>query len=125
MADSSGESPVALSPATFARHDAAVRFVEGDVMTRAPRPDSSRFPGLAPGAWGLLASGGTITAGSGTTLGTGSVKLCDKDGTVYPEDESVDVLNSGAAVTASGGARIVRLGWTIGSWALSCPGAAS
>lgn len=120
MADQSGESPIALSPATFARHDAAVAFIEGDVMTRAPRTGSGRSPGLAPGAWGLLADGDTIAAGSGTTLGTGTVKLCDSSGTVYPEDESVDVLNAGAAITADAGDRIVRLAWTLGDWAVSC-----
>lgn len=114
------KTPIALSQETFARHAAAVEYVEQIVQTRAPRDGRQRFPGLAPGAWGKLASGATITAASGITLGTGSVKLCDVTGTVYPEDETVTVYNPGAAITASGSGKIVRLAWTLGDWCVNC-----
>lgn len=117
--------PIALSPETFARHDEAAGVVEGWRKNRPSRPNRDRFPGSAPGAWALLRSGDTITAGSGTTLGTGTADLCESDGTAYSPTVTVDVLNGGAEVTASGGDRIVRLAWTLGEWALSCPGAAS
>jgi hypothetical protein len=121
MIDGQGD-PVALSPPVYARHEAAVRYVEGQIRTRAPWPSSGRFPGVAPGAWGRLASGATITAASGLTLGQGQVKLCDNTGTVFPEDETVGVRNAGSAINATSGPRIVRLTWTKGDWAVSCPG---
>lgn len=116
-----GGPPIALSPETYDRHDQAARYVEEIIRTRAPRPDRSRFPGLAPGAWGLLASGHSITAASGTSLGSGSVNLCDRAGT--DSGESVTVYNAGITISASGGAKIVRLGWTGGDWSVTCPGA--
>lgn len=114
--------PALLSPGTFARHAAAVDRIESRIRTRAPRPGNGRSPGLAPGAWGLLASGGTIAGAAGKTLGTGRVKLCDDAGTVYPADESVGVLNAGAAITASGD-RLLPLEWVLGDWTV-CGGAA-
>lgn len=112
------DHPVLFSPPTFSRHASAVDRIESRIRTRVPRPGNNRSPGLAPGAWGLLASGDTITAASGTTLGTGHVKLCDKDGTVYPENESVDVLNAAEAITASGGPKILGMEWVLGDWSV-------
>lgn len=120
MAQSSNPPPIAFTPETFARHAAVVEYVEGQVQTQAPRASTSRARGVAPGAWGRLASGGTITAASGTTLGSGSVKLCDRSGTIYPENETVTVYNAGPAISASGGAKIVRLAWTDGDWCVNC-----
>ncbi|MFO0892444.1 MAG: hypothetical protein U0790_25295 [Isosphaeraceae bacterium] len=120
MADSPDRTPIALSPQTYARHAAAVNQVESGIQTRAPRPGSSRARGLAPGARGRLASGGTITAATGLTLGAGDVKLCDRSGVVYPENETVTVYNAGPAISASGGAKIVRLAWTDGDWCVNC-----
>lgn len=113
-------APVALSPETYARHAAAVDYIENIVRTRAPWPGKSRFPGLASGAWGILATGGSISAASGVTLGSGSVKLCDRTGAIYPEDETVTVYNAGNAISASGADKIVRLAWTAGEWCVNC-----
>ncbi|MFO0892445.1 MAG: hypothetical protein U0790_25300 [Isosphaeraceae bacterium] len=110
------DDPIFLRPETYARHAAAVRRGESEIRTRAPQPGDSRARGVAPGAWGRLASGDTITAASGTTLGTGQVKLCDRAGVVYPEDETVTVYNAGDSISASGGAKIVPLEWTGGEW---------
>lgn len=117
-------TPIALSPQTYERHAAAVDYVEQSIRNRDPLFGNGRFPGLMPGQWGLLASSGTISAGSGTTLGTGTVKICDREGNVL-DDEDVDVVNAGAAITATGGGRIVRLGWTAGDWCVSCVGGES
>lgn len=120
-------NPIALRPATFGRFDAAVRYVEGLIRTRAPRASSQRFPGLKPGAWGLLGVGDTITAGSGLTLGSGTVTLCTQDGTTLKDTgQSVTVYNSGPAITgpayAYGDGSVVRLAWTEGVWAVDCWG---
>lgn len=117
MAD---DTPIALSPETYARHAEAVDYAESDVRTRAPRPSGDRGQGLAPGAWGRLASGATISAASGLTLGTGSVKLCDRTGTLPASPEIVTVSNAGAVITASGSDKIVRLAWTLGEWCVNC-----
>jgi hypothetical protein len=115
-------TPIALSPETYARHSEAVAYVEDMIRTRAPRSGNRRFPGLAPGAWGLLAAGDTISAASGLSLGSGTVKLCDRTGAVLPANESVDVSNAYAAMDGGTGGKIVRLAWVLGEWACSCPG---
>jgi hypothetical protein len=118
-----GGLPIALSPATFDRHDAAVRYVEGMIQTRIPRDGSGRSPWLAPGAWGLLAASATISGVSGTTLGTGTVTLCDRSGSALKSPpETVSVANSGAAITAGGSGKLVRLAWVLGEWVVSCGG---
>lgn len=118
-----GGPPIALLPATFARHAEAVAYVESEIKTRAPRPSGQRFPGLSPGAWGLLAIGDSISAASGTSLGTGTVKLCNSSGTPIDPETIVTAKNPGPEVSAATGARIVRLGWTWGDWAVTCTGA--
>jgi hypothetical protein len=118
-----GGLPIALKPETYDRHAAVVDYVEGLIRTRAPLPGNGRWPGLAPGAWGLLAAGTGITAGGGMTLGSGTVKLCDRTGTPTPENADISVSNAGAAITAGAGGKIVRLSWTYGEWAVSCGGA--
>lgn len=114
-----GGPPIALLPATWARHDGAVRYVEGLIRTRAPLPGTSRFPGLAPGAWAILDSGDVITGATGTRLGTGTVTLCDQDAFVL-DDSPVNVYNAGPEITAVYGDKIVRLAWTGGEWAVNC-----
>src|SRR4051812_26459845 len=94
------QAPIALSPATYDRHAAAVGYVQGMVRTRAPGVGGRGPPGLAPPAGGKLAASGPITAASGVTLGTGTVKLCARAGAVLPADESVDVVNAGGIITA-------------------------
>lgn len=116
-------APIALKPATFDRFEAVARYVGGLIRTRAPRPSTQRFPGIKPGAWGLLASGDTITAGSGLSLGTGTVNLLTQDGaTLADSGVSVTVYNSGHAISASYGDTVVRMAWTEGAWAANCWG---
>lgn len=110
------KSPILFTPESFTRHDGAARYIEDLNRTRAPWPSGARRPSTAFGAWGILASGGSISAASGVTLGSGSVKLCDQSGTVYPEDETVTVYNAGDSISASGGDKIVPLEWTAGEW---------
>jgi hypothetical protein len=110
-------SPILYRPETFDRHDAAVRYVEGLIQTRAPVPGSGRFADSKPGAWGLLASGHTIGSGSGLTLGSGTVTLCTLEGYVLTDTgQSVTVYNSGAPITASYGDKVVALEWTEAGW---------
>ncbi len=121
--------PIALAPATFSRFEAAARYVEGLIRTRAPRASNQRFPGLKPGAWGLVAAGDTISAGSGLTLGSGKVTLCAQDGAILKDTGvSVTVYNSGPEVSGGaygyGDGSIVRLAWTEGAWAVNCWGGA-
>jgi hypothetical protein len=108
-----GGKPILFRPETFDRHDAAAKRVEGLIRTRIPRRGTGRSPNLAPGAWGLLASGGTITGASGLTLGSGSVKLCDRTGSVYPANETVAVANAGGSIS---GPALLPLEWTAGEW---------
>jgi hypothetical protein len=125
-------TPIAFSPETYARHSEAITYVENLIRTRAPRPGTGGSRGAAPGAWGKLDAGATITAAVGLTLGTGRVKLCDRDGVVldpysayggYDDDGvSVDVVNAGAEITGGGSGKIVQLGWTLGEWCVTCPG---
>jgi hypothetical protein len=126
MASQPDDTPIALSPATYARHESAVSIVEGWARNRPPRPGRDRFPGASSGAWAILRSGDTITAASGVTLGSGSADLCESDGTAFDPVETVTVKNAGAAVTASGD-KIVRLAWMpdlastgSGVWSLGC-----
>jgi len=113
--------PIALKPATFNRHEAAAKYVEGLYKTRVQRPDRGRGPYVKPGAWGLLVDGETITAIAGLVLGTGTVTLCTQDGTALTATSAtVDVVNSGDAITAAGGDKVVRLAWTEGAWAVNC-----
>lgn len=120
-------TPIALSPAAYARHEEAVTYVENLIRTRVPRRGLGRFPGASSGAWGILAANDTIAAASGTSLGMGSVKLCDKDGNIFKaygdtEGNSVPVLNSGAEISGGSTGKIIRLGWTNGDWAVTCRG---
>lgn len=110
------DRPVLFRPPTFARHDAAARYVEGRVRTRAPRTTATRFPGVIPGAWGLLASGNSISAASGMTLGSGDVNLCDRSG--VDSGVTVTAYNAGPAITASSGDKIVPMEWTGGDWSV-------
>lgn len=110
------DDPILFLPATFARHEEAVQAVQDEIRTRAPRPGGQRFPGSSPGAWGLLAIGDSITAASGTTLGTGTVKLCDSSGTPIDPETTVSVKNAGAEIPAGAAARVVALEWTWGDW---------
>lgn len=76
--------------------------------------------GNAPsGAWGKLAAGETISGSSGTTLGSGTVTLCTRDGADLTEGtEDVTAYNAGGTVTAGSGGRVLKLGWTDGVWSL-------
>jgi hypothetical protein len=121
-------TPKALKPATFGRFDSAVRYVEGLIRTRAPRGRTGRPRAIKPGAWGLLAPGDTIGAGSGLSLGSGTVTLCTQDGgSLTDSGVSVTVYNSGPAISAAAYSygdpgEVVRLAWTDGGWAVNCWG---
>lgn len=78
---------------------------------------------MSPGGWGILAANDTIGAASGLSLGSGSVKLCDRDGNMlkaYGEDEgaSVGVVNAGTAIQGGSRGKIVGLEWTAGDWSV-------
>lgn len=71
-----GGDPIALSPPTYERHAAAVRWVEQQNRGRTPRGSRSRRPWTqslyrATNGGGVIASGGsadaTITYADGTT----------------------------------------------------------
>lgn len=113
------EGLIALRPETFARHENAVRAVEGANNARYPRAGRGRTTSTSAGAWGMLASGATITAGSGLTLGSGTVTLCTRSGsTLTSTGETVTVYNAGDAITASGGDKAIRLSW-VDAWVAS------
>ena len=118
MADQTDKSKIVFSPQTFERHRAAFDVVAASVVSRHPRKGITRFPGVAPGAWGLLESGGSISGCVGASLGSGSVKLCDSGGDVYPPGELVPVLNAGRPVSADGGSKILALKWVAGDWSV-------
>lgn len=114
-------TPIALLPATFARHEGAAKYVEGLYKTRVQRHDRGRGPYIKPGAWGLLVDGETITALAGMILGTGTVTLCTQEGTTLTATgNTVPVVNSGDAIAAAGGDKVVRLAWTEGAWSVNC-----
>jgi len=117
-----GGDPIALSPETYAAHEEAVAYVKTMSRTSEPILKDVRFPGVRAGAWALLAAGATITAGSGLSLGSGTVRLCDRDGNVADDAEDVTVANAGASLSGGSTGRIVRLGWTDGEWSVNCPG---
>lgn len=123
-----GGPPIALSPPTFTRHDGAAKYVESIVRTRPPRESRQRSPGYAAGAWGLLAAGSTIPAGSGLSLGSADLELCRKDyddpAELVQTGETVTVYNSGDAITASGGDLAVPLLWINGEWSVGTGGGA-
>lgn len=104
-----GGLPVALAPATFARHEAAVRWVEQVNRagpTRAPR---GRRPWLVAHLRGVADSHG-VTAWSAGADGSGTASVTYPDGT----SENITVYNS-LRIAVPGNAH-VRLGWEAGKW---------
>lgn len=109
--------PIAMRPATFARHSRAVERVLGDNHSVRPRASRGRTTSPAASAWARLASGATIGAGSGLSLGTGTVVLCSRSGSVLTADgDTVTCYNDGPAITAFSDMSIL-LRWTDGVWA--------
>ena|ERR1039458_9516824 len=122
-----GGTPIALSPETFARHAAAVNWVENQNRVLRPRAGRGQGVGRAAGAWGYLApsatiSGVTCTVSGGVTtltLGTGTVTLCSRNGaTLTANGDTVTVYNGGGSMTANSNGRILKLGWTDGDWSV-------
>lgn len=112
--------PIALKPGTYTRHARVVDYIERTNRARYPRAGRGRTTSTAAGVWGKLASGSSISAGSGLTLGTGTVTLCTRNGaTLTDTGEQVTVYNSGDAITASSGDMAVKLSWSDGDWAAS------
>ncbi len=110
--------PVVFSPETYARHDAAIRYINRVSRTRDPMGRRDRFPGIRAGAWGLLAAGGTITAASGLTLGSGTVKFCNREGTADDPEVSVDVANAGGTIDGGSTGAVLPMEWTEGEWSV-------
>jgi len=109
-------TPILLEPATFARHEDAAKYVEGQYKTRVNRADRSRHIEIKPGAWGKLADGDTITEGAGLVLGTGTVALCTLEGSTLTETgDTVPVYNSGVAID---GPKVLPLEWTETDWSV-------
>src|SRR5271166_2529313 len=97
-----GGNPIALSPGTFKRVDRATKYVEEQFRLTAFKNKRGMVTWSAPGAWGWLAPGATITAPSGLTLGQGTVTLSTRDdgaATITVGDETVTVYNTCAAIT--------------------------
>ena len=112
--------PIALSPGTYARHARVVNRVLGDNQARYPYPRRGRTTNPNAGIWAKLASGDTITAASGLTLGSGTVALCTRSGsTLTATSETVTVYNGGPAITASSGDKAMLLHWSDGVWSAS------
>ena len=112
--------PIALRPATYARHARAVDRVLGANNARYPYPRRGRTTSASAGCWAVLASGATITAASGLVLGSGTVALADRSGsTLTATEETVTAYNAGDAITASGADKAIKLAWSDGVWAAS------
>jgi hypothetical protein len=110
--------PIALKPQTYARHARAVNRVLGDNQARYPRAGRGRTTSPSAGCWAKLASGATISGGSGLSLGTGTVVLCSRSGSALTADgATITVYNANGSITATGGDQAVLLKWTDGVWA--------
>lgn len=109
---------VIFSPETFAEHDAELSYVRRQSRTREPLGRQKRFPRIIAGAWGKLAAGATITAASGLTLGSGTVKLCDREGAVSDDAEDITVANAGGELLGGSEGLLVPLEWTEGEWSV-------
>lgn len=110
-----GGPPVLLTPATYARHEAAVNWVELQTRATVPRAGRSRRPWTS-GAY-LAKTTTDVTARSGAAYGTGKAQLQQDDGSSLADDadaDPVDVKNLDAAAVPSG--TYVLLGWALGSW---------
>lgn len=73
--------------------------------------------------YGFLAAAATITGATTTggtlTLGSGTVTLCSRVGTILTADGlSVTVYNAGGSMTAPSGGRILGLCWRDGDWSV-------
>jgi hypothetical protein len=111
------DAPRLFTPESFRRHSDAASYALGAIRTNPPFPGRGRFPHAASGAWGILRAGNSVSAASGVTLGTGSVDLCEADGTAFSPTEAVTVLNAGPAITATAD-KILPLEWTAGDWSV-------
>lgn len=119
-----GGPPRVLSPATHARYESAVGYVESLIRTRQPRPGTSRFPGAAWRAWGLLEPGETITGRSGLTLGEGDVQRYHQDeADLVDANDRIHVYNLGGEIKADSGGDglLFPLSWNGGHWVLESP----
>ena len=113
-------NPIALRPETYRRHADAVDYIERTNRARYPRAGRGRTTVPASGTWAKLASGHTISAASGLTLGSGTVTLCSRDGTTLTADgDDVTVYNAGDEITATDGDKAIKLSWSDGDWAAS------
>lgn len=121
-----GGGPRVLSPGTFERHAAAVRYIEQVVRTRPPRESRQRSPGAAWGAYGLLPAGDAISGRAGLTLGEGDVTLYFRDiddpAQLVTQDEDVHVYNPGEAIVADTSDLILPLAWIGGYWSVAASG---
>lgn len=73
----------------------------------------------APGAYGFLAAGASITAASGSTLGNGTVTLCTRTGgSLNANLGTATVYNAGGAVSGGASGKYVKLGWAADAWSL-------
>lgn len=119
QSDPVGGPPQLVDPATAARIATAVSYVEDSSRGGRPRQRRARGPWEVAGVYGFLASGATISAASGATLGSGTVTLCSRSGASLTADgESVTAYNAGGSVTAGAGGAYVALGWVDGDWSV-------
>jgi hypothetical protein len=118
------KAPTDSGPVVFDRPSAertrdAVLYVEGFYRGGKPLRGRGLKSWSNPGRWAFLAASATITAASGATLGSGTVRLCSRSGpTLTADGDFVTVYNAGGAVTAGGSGKYLKLGWTDGDWGL-------
>ena len=113
-----GGSPIALSPATYDRHEAAARYVERLPRNRNPLGPTSRFPGAAWLRKAKTGGSGIPAATANDTPGSATVTFCDWDsgtGTWVVGTETATALNpsTAGAVTANW---IITVAWVGGQW---------
>lgn len=113
-----GGGPVALNRDAYHRVRDAVRYVETFRRNRVvPGKGLNAF--IRPSSYAFLAAGATISAPSGSTLGSGSVTLCSRSGaTVTADGETVTVYNAGGSVSGGGSGKYVKVGWCDGDWSV-------
>jgi hypothetical protein len=113
------ETPIALRPETYARHDAAARYVESMNRTPTPQRSTSRGPWVMPCQIAKATS--SITARSSATYGSGSAKLQSDSGTALVDDgDTITVKNMTDKTIASGA--YVLVVWALGKWWVAAVG---
>lgn len=108
-----GGVPIALAPATFARHAAAVNWVEQQNRSRTPRAGRGRPPWANGAALARVTT--ALAAAAGAAYGSGTGVLQKDTGTMLADDADSVTLKSLAPVPVAVGT-ILPVVWALGSW---------